>query len=458
MAGIGFELKKLLKDKSWFGLVKTYAYAGALSSGPWVFSIIGILLVGIIGVTFKQSSGFWVNEYLVSITWLMSLSLILSSLFQLVFTRFMADQIYLKREHIILPNFLSVLVLSTFINGSIGAVLWLLFFREQDFVYSFLMFVNFVLLCNVWLVVIFIAGMRRYKTILVVFFIAYASIVVLSLIFSSFGIRGFLFSFLLGHAVLFLSLFVLIIQEFDAEELFRFEFFQRENLFLILIPTGVFFNLGIWADKWIFWFTPSTSDSVNGVLRSSIIYDMPIFLAYISIIPGMASFLLRIETDFVDKYKSYYSEVNGNGNLSEINHKRSEMIKSIYNAYLEIIKLQGVTLLFFILLAKKIFAWLDLSPLYLNIYYLDLFSTAILVLYLATLNLFFYFNLLKQAFWLTLGLFVLNVVFSVSSIFLGASFYGYGFALALVITTLVGMYTLSGKIDRLEYLTFMLQR
>ena len=458
MAGIGFELKKLLKDKSWFGLVKTYAYAGALSSGPWVFSIIGILLVGIIGVTFKQSSGFWVNEYLVSITWLMSLSLILSSLFQLVFTRFMADQIYLQREHIILPNFLSVLVLSTFINGSIGAVLWLLFFREQDFVYSFLMFVNFVLLCNVWLVVIFIAGMRRYKTILVVFFIAYASIVVLSLIFSSFGIRGFLFSFLLGHAVLFLSLFVLIIQEFDADELFRFEFFQRENLFLILIPTGVFFNLGIWADKWIFWFAPSTSDSVNGVLRSSIIYDMPIFLAYISIIPGMASFLLRIETDFVDKYKSYYSEVNGNGNLSEINHKRSEMIKSIYNAYLEIIKLQGVTLLFFILLAKKIFAWLDLSPLYLNIYYLDLFSTAILVLYLATLNLFFYFNLLKQAFWLTLGLFVLNVVFSVSSIFLGASFYGYGFALALVITTLIGMYTLSDKINRLEYLTFMLQR
>ncbi len=458
MAGIGFELKKLLKDKSWFGLVKTYAYAGALSSGPWVFSIIGILLVGIIGVTFKQSSGFWVNEYLVSITWLMSLSLILSSLFQLVFTRFMADQIYLQREHIILPNFLSVLVLSTFINGSIGAVLWLLFFREQDFVYSFLMFVNFVLLCNVWLVVIFIAGMRRYKTILVVFFIAYASIVVLSLIFSSFGIRGFLFSFLLGHAVLFLSLFVLIIQEFDADELFRFEFFQRENLFLILIPTGVFFNLGIWADKWIFWFAPSTSDSVNGVLRSSIIYDMPIFLAYISIIPGMASFLLRIETDFVDKYKSYYSEVNGNGNLSEINHKRSEMIKSIYNAYLEIIKLQGVTLLFFILLAKKIFAWLDLSPLYLNIYYLDLFSTAILVLYLATLNLFFYFNLLKQAFWLTLGLFVLNVVFSVSSLFLGASFYGYGFALALVITTLIGMYTLSDKINRLEYLTFMLQR
>jgi len=458
MAGIGFELKKLLKDESWFGLFKTYAYAGALSSGPWVLSIAGILLVGIIGITVQQSSANWVNEYLVSITWLMSLSLVLSSLFQLIFIRFMADQIYLKKQEVVLPNFLGVLALSTVVNGSIGALLWLLFFRELDFSYSLLMFVNFILLCNVWLVVIFIAGMRRYKTILKVFFIAYVFIVVLSLLLSSFAIKGFLFSFLIGHLVLFFSLFVMILQEFDATTLVRFDFFQRKNIFLILIPIGVFFNMGVWVDKWVFWFAPSTSDSVNGVLRSSVMYDMPIFLAYISIIPGMASFLLRIETDFVDKYKSYYSAVNGGSTLSEIKAKRSEMIESIYNAYLEILKIQGVTLILFILFAKQIFKWLDLSPLYLNIFYLDLLSTAVQVLYLATLNLLFYFNLLKQALWLTLGLFILNAVFSMITVYLGPAFYGYGFALAIIITTLLGMRLLSDKIDHLEYLTFMLQR
>jgi len=257
---------------------------------------------------------------------------------------------------------------------------------------------------------------------------------------------------------LFFSLFVMILQEFDATTLVRFDFFQRKNIFLILIPIGVFFNMGVWVDKWVFWFAPSTSDSVNGVLRSSVMYDMPIFLAYISIIPGMASFLLRIETDFVDKYKSYYSAVNGSSTLSEIKVKRSEMINSIYNAYLEILKVQGVTLILFILFAKQIFKWLDLSPLYLNIFYLDLLSTAVQVLYLATLNLLFYFNLLKQALWLTLGLFVLNAVFSMITVYLGPAFYGYGFALAIVISTLLGMRLLSDKIDHLEYLTFMLQR
>lgn len=458
MAGIGFELKKLLKDESWFGLFKTYFYAGALSSGPWVLSIVGILLVGIIGITAKQSAGTWINEYLVSVTWLMSLSLVSSSLFQLVFIRFMADQIYLNKHEIVLPNFLSVLALSTFINGFIGVILWLAFFRKLDYVYTSLMFVNFVLLCNIWLVVIFVAGMRRYKTILKVFFITYVCIVVFSLLLSSFGIDGFLFSFLIGHTVLFLSLFVMILQEFDASKLFRFDFFQRKNVYLILIPIGIFFNLGVWIDKWVFWFSPSTSDSVNGVLRSSIIYDMPIFLAYISIIPGMASLLLRIETDFVDKYKSYYNAVNGGATLAEIKSQRDNMTRSIYLAYLEVIKIQGVTFMLFILMAKEIFKWLDLSPLYLPIFYLDLLSTAILVLFLVTLNLFFYFNLLKQAFWLTLSLFVLNTLFSIISIHLGVAFYGYGFVLAVTISSLIGMYVLSGEIDRLEYLTFMLQR
>ncbi|HIO91412.1 MAG TPA: histidine kinase [Leucothrix mucor] len=458
MAGIGFELKKLLKDDSWFGLLKTYTYAGAISSGPWVLSILGIMLIGMMSLASQNTADLWVTEFLVSVTWLMSFSLVLSGLLQLVFTRFMADQIYLKNDHIILPNFISALGLVTLVSGIIGALLWVTLFKELDFLYNLLMLMSFVLLCNVWLVVIFVAGMRRYKAILKVFFISYASIVLLSIVLKFLGTQGLLLSFMLGHTILFLSLLTMIFQEFDADRLFRFDFLKSKNIYLILIPIGLFFNLGVWIDKWIFWFVPSTSDSVNDVLRASIIYDLPIFLAYLSIIPGMASFLLRVETDFVGTYKSYYEAVNGAATLNEIKNKRSKMTLSIRNAYLEIIKVQGVTLLLFFLMAKDIIKWLDLSPLYTHLYYIDLLSTAVQVLFLATLNIFFYFNLLKQALYLTLGLFILNAIFTSLSILLGPAFYGYGFALAIFITTIIGMYVLSEKLNRLEYITFMLQR
>ena len=136
----------------------------------------------------------------------------------------------------------------------------------------------------------------------------------------------------------------------------------------------------------------------------------------------------------------------------------STMIQSIHNAYLEIIKIQGVTLLLFFVAAKDIIKWLNLSPLYIHLYYVDLLSTAVQILFLATLNIFFYFNLLRQALWLTLGLFTLNTLFTLLSILLGPAFYGYGFALAIFITTIIGMYVLSEKLNRLEYITFMLQR
>jgi len=93
-----------------------------------------------------------------------------------------------------------------------------------------------------------------------------------------------------------------------------------------------------------------------------------------------------------------------------------------------------------------------------HLYYIDLLATAIQVLFLATLNIFFYFNFLKEAFWLTLGLFSLNAIFTGASLILGPAFYGYGFALAIFITTMIGMGVLSNKLNKLEYITFMLQR
>jgi uncharacterized membrane protein len=48
MAGIGFELRKLLKRDSLLGLMQAYTYAGIIGSGPWVLSIVGILIIGLL--------------------------------------------------------------------------------------------------------------------------------------------------------------------------------------------------------------------------------------------------------------------------------------------------------------------------------------------------------------------------------------------------------------------------
>jgi len=48
MAGIGFELRSYLGDRSYTGLVKAFCLAGAIGSGPWLISIMSMLLIGLL--------------------------------------------------------------------------------------------------------------------------------------------------------------------------------------------------------------------------------------------------------------------------------------------------------------------------------------------------------------------------------------------------------------------------
>ena len=109
MAGIGFELRKYLDDDSFTGTLKAYGFAGLISAGPWVLSILGVMLIGIVALS-QKVGGREVEQFTTSVTWIMGSSLVLSGLLQLVFTRFIADRLFEGRPEVINPNlFLSLI-------------------------------------------------------------------------------------------------------------------------------------------------------------------------------------------------------------------------------------------------------------------------------------------------------------------------------------------------------------
>jgi uncharacterized membrane protein len=96
MAGIGFELRHLLRKNTLTSLLQAYAYAGVIGSGPWVFSIIGILLVGVFSVS-VVAPPLLVTQFQTSVTYLVASSLILTGAAQLAFTRFISDRCSSRR-------------------------------------------------------------------------------------------------------------------------------------------------------------------------------------------------------------------------------------------------------------------------------------------------------------------------------------------------------------------------
>ncbi|GAB2917002.1 exopolysaccharide Pel transporter PelG [Paraburkholderia jirisanensis] len=456
MAGIGFELRKMLRRDTLLGLMQAYTYAGLISSGPWILSIVGILMIGMLSLPFVVPSSLIV-QFQVSVTYLIALSLVLTGPLQLAYTRFTSDRLFEKRDDLILPNFHAVALVMTAAATVLGGLAVWRLFPAQTAGYRLLMLAGFVIVANIWIATIFLSGMKQYRAIIVVFLIGYALTTGAALTLNRFGLNGLMGGFVLGQTVLLAGLLVLIYRDYRSDHFISFEVFEKRYRYPTLMLTGLLYNLGIWIDKFMFWYAPGTGQLVIGPLRASIIYDIPVFLAYLAIIPGMAVFLLRIETDFVEYYDSFYKAVREGASLQHIERMRNAMVASLRIGLWEIIKVQTIAALMLFAAGAALLQWLRISTLYLPLLYIDVIAASMQVVFMGVINVFFYLDKRHIVTGLVGAFVVFNVVFTSITLALNPAWYGYGFACALLIVVLASLYLLDRKLNTLEYETFMLQ-
>jgi uncharacterized membrane protein len=254
-----------------------------------------------------------------------------------------------------------------------------------------------------------------------------------------------------------MGMLFVVSRNYPSPSFVEFDFLRPGRIHLALVFIGFFYNLGIWADKFVFWFHPFTGTPVIGPLRASVIYDLPVFLAYLSILPGMAVFLVRMETDFVEYYDRYYEAVREGGSLSYIREMKDEMVRMAREGIYDIIKVQATATIAVFLVGRALLEMAGIPVVYLPLLYIDVAGAGFQVVFLGILNVYFYLDRRSRALFLTMLFAVANGLLSLLSIRFGPFFYGYGFAVSLCITILFGMFLLDRDLERLEYETFMLQ-
>jgi uncharacterized membrane protein len=456
MAGIGFELRRMIRKDTYWGLLRAYAYAGIISSGPWLLSIIAILILGILSNPFIVPT-FLITQFQTSLTYLIAVSLILTGALQLSFTRYVSDRLFEQERDRVFPNFNGVSLVTTAASGTLAFPFALLFFPDQSPVFRLLFAASFVVLCNIWIATTLLSGLKAYRTIVILFAGGYTITIVFGMLFRLFGLEGLLGGFFIGQFLLLVGMYLTIAYSYQSDRFIEFDFFAKGKLPTYLILPGLFYNAAIWADKFIFWFHPNTSQPIVGPLRASLIYDFPIFLAYLSIVPGMAVFLVRMETDFVEYYDKFYDAVREGGSLQYIRDMHDEMVQTAREGIFDIMKIQSLACLACFIAGPAVLKSLGISELYLPLLYVDLVSAGMQVVLLGILNINFYLNRKIRVLTLTALLFALNALFTAITIAIGPFFFGYGFAASLLITVAVGMVMLNRDFDLLEYETFMLQ-
>ena len=453
MAGIGFELRKHLNRDSYEGMIKAYGVAGVVGSGPWVICIVGTLFIGLLAQS-RVEEPEQLGVFLASVTCLTAVSLMFSGASQVALARYISDRIFEDRKEKVLPNLIGAIVLNTLIAGTFASFIATTVL-EGNLLYRVLMVATFVTLTNVWLLSVFLSSIKEYWLVVGMFFTGYLVGVSLAVALAPYGAQGLLGGFLVGQSVLQFGMLVCVMRAFPSSSLMTFDFIKRRGVVGSLVLIGLLYQVGIWIDKFVFWANPETSMTVLGPIRISLVYDIPIFLAYLSCIPGMTVFLLRIETDFAHRVKALFETIRQGGTLGEIEARRNEMVLSIRGGMRDILQIQGITAVAVIFAGPAIFSAIGIPESYLHLFSIDVLGVGVQVLLLSILTVCFYLDFRRLALLLCVGFAGSNLVLTLITHELGPRFYGCGFTGAVILTTVLCAAALTRKLERLEYEVFM---
>lgn len=453
MAGIGFRLQKLLKEDSYTGLIKGYLFSAIISSGPMLTSIICIALLGIVSLPVLSN-----QEYLLfrsTIVYVFAFSLIFTGMFQMIVTRYLADRLFVKEPNSMIPCYTGLLIITVIGQSIMGSI----FFYHVLPQWKYVMIATslYVTISCLWNTMIFISATKNY--LIIVWGFVIGSIVSFTAGYfmgDLFGLYGYLLGFELGQFIIFQFMLASLLREFDFYKPIDFNFLHYFRKYPELCILGCAINLGVWIDKFLFWFSPFGTQ-IQGFFHTCPVYDSAFFLAYLTIVPALSIFLVQVETSFYHKYRDYYALIMRKASLPRIESAKENIIADLKDSMISLLKVQGFISIILLIGAMKVVQIARLQWAQLIIFKIGLLSAFLLIFFQLLLIIMLYFEFRKEALWLTVLFIAVNICATLLTIQFGFRSFGYGFFSACFVSLFVGYFIFNRKLDHLEFLTFMSQ-
>lgn len=325
MAGIGFQLKNLFKGNSFFWRMKAFAYSSVVIAGPMILCILLITLaqfsLGKLETPFSERELF-LGGTLYSFVF----SQLLTGGFTMVFSRYLADQIYLEKKENVLSSLYGVLALNLLIGGFTGLIFYL--FSPLALPFKIVTYLFFMELVMVWLLSIYISALKKYMQLISGFAIGVLTSGVLILTgYLLFGLNKatIVFAWMdTGFFVIILFFFRSIKQHFPKNNQRYFDFLIYLQKYPSLFLIGFLYTLGLYGHSFIVWFSP-LKVVAGHTFAMAPLYDVPVFYAYLTILPSMVMFVVSVETSFYEQYQKFYGLVLGSATLREIKEGQDKM-------------------------------------------------------------------------------------------------------------------------------------
>ncbi len=451
MAGIGFRLKKSLTDETYTGLIKGYLFAAIIAAGPWIFSVISInALSFFISSNFSKEDFQFFNAI---ITYSFCFSLILFGCVDTVITRYLSDKLYFQETHMLTASF-SMMWMFVLLFFSVFAIPFY-YFNDISLFFKIMGYTFFLCLGSIWLCMIFLGAAKKYIPIVLGFIIGgVASYVFGKYLGTLYGLPGVFLGYLSGQFIILFILLWRVYAEFSFTPFFSIEWITYFKKFPLLILVGLFLNLGIWIDKILFWFSKEDGKQVVSLFYNDENYGSPVFIAYLTMIPVLTLFLVRIETSFYIYYKKYFNAIDTKQGLKTILKRKEELVTCIQESIPPVLQIQGFLTAVAIYFAPQIIDFFHFPSTSTAIFRIATLGVFMQSLFMITNILLLYLLEYKKVILINFIFFVTNFLFTKICFKLGFTFWGFGIFFASLIALFLSYFFLSKQLKDLEFKTF----
>lgn len=457
MAGVGFELKKLFRRRGgYMNTLKAYGVTAVVTEGPMVLSMVMLFaqrrLLRLWGAVYGTQ-----EIYLITTTYIMIFSLILSNTFLMFVSRFISDCVYEGHKDRILPSFFSIISYLLVLGGLAGGIY--LLFLDIPLLHKVLNFLQFEIMLVLWVQMSYLSAIKKYMKVLTGFLLAALAAIGLSVLFLVLGMEP-LTAVFLGSTLGYFVLMVLYVQEligfYPAGPMSLVILFPYLDKYKILIGVGFFTALGLFGHNFVFWFSEYRIEVIDHMVYC-MKYDVACFYASLTIIPFLVIFVVALEVNFYKAYRKYFDTILYGGTLSDIRTENKTMSRTLFRELAHVFELQFFVEVLCVTFLGNFLQSAGFDREMLIIFRYLCVGYCFYVLVKSLIILFLYFDERRGALLLALMFAVLSILLAAATLPFGIEAYGLGFLGAGVVTSVTGLALLYRYLGRLEYQVFCRQ-
>lgn len=436
MAGIGVKLNQIYQKNTITTDLVGFFYSTVVTIAPLLVVIINLMLMQKV-LHFNTVS--YINREIFSCTilYVFIFSLLTTSPFNAVLSRYMSDVIFEERYEDVQPchrvGLLTNLCFSCLF--AIPFCFWEHLVGGVPIYYVFTGYCCFVSLVIVFYNMLYLSICKEYRLISLYFLVGMVTAFLLSVFLRYVCGVSITYSMLLSLTVGFFLAAVLewakIHQFFpDNSEEYR-RVFQYFRQYWQLILINFLYTLGLFIHNFVFWGTDMAMHLVNTFVCNQP-YDMATCLAMFTNISASVIFISRVEMYFHKRYRDYADAVFG-GRGIDIRNTRQRMFRQLGSELVTLVRLQFIVSVVVYLLFVIFLPRIGYAGMVMRIYPMVAAGYFVLFLMYAEIIFLYYFEDLNGALFTAIGFCVSTLLGSLIAVHLSAIFYGIGVWVGAVI-------------------------